>query len=73
MEDELGAKWRWSLLCSTDQWSGHPYISNAPKKRGLRKGGEGGRARDGKIEENTEDKKSIVISEEKSKLKMCST
>ena len=34
MEDELGGKWRWSLICSTDQWSGHPYISNAPKKRG---------------------------------------
>ena len=69
----MGAKWRWRLICSTDQWSGHPYISNAPKKRWVRKGGGGvgERTRDGKIEEKTEDElTSIVISEEKSKLKI---
>ena len=36
MKNELGAKY------STDQWSWHPYISNAPKNGGAKRGGGGG-------------------------------
>ena len=56
MKNELGAKWRRGWVCSTDQWSRHPYIPNAPKERGVPRGG-GGRERErathGKIEEKT--------------------
>ena len=52
MKNELGAKWRRGWICSTDQWSWHPYASNAPKKRGVTRGG---RATHEKIKEKTGD------------------
>ena len=71
MKNELGAKWRRGWICSTDQWSGILAYPTHQRKRG-NEGGGGEREREKatheKIEEKTGDERSIVISEEKSKL-----